>query len=673
MIPGLNHNIRYRDRVFHVQTEDSGLIRRQLTTHVFLEGSVIAHERTTYAEALASLADETLRNAEIRKLMQGQHRTLLRRLVDGAYDEVLVRLGVIQPSRAPSRVPAPPPPAPPPLPRPSAPPPLPQRTSGLPPPPRLSTLPPPPALGSHPPSVRPSHLPPPPPLSMPPLPRAMDRAHPETRARPPHPAAHPPQDPRSVPRPDPTARLEFAQTIRDLPVEQARATMEAARAPRTRVDPPRPPEESATTPEASRPSGLSKPAARPLRPPPSDPALRPAPPPSSSPQRPPPVAPSRDRAAAERYGRTLVDAPPLLPPELAASVRRTSAPPPPEVPTVRGPRPVITDRPADPPRGTPEPPIDLENDTLLDMESPFLQPPPAVPRPRSGSSSLIADLDRFEAGQRPPPRPSVPTASPPPLDRSTVPTLREGSATSRKPPRPPERPRQAMLEDPTMDPGFLPGPPPVDEEVLDVLDVADVISELDDDTLDQETDPGRSLPPWRAHARKGAARREAPPVSADRLAPYPTPSSPPLAGAAWLDAGELGGPPAASARGEPGPRPWAEEGRPPREPSRTRGVSRGAPPPTFGSGTTPPPDTDSGVWRTPEGSSPPPAARAWPSTDTDLDQLSPLDPAPMSLPPDTQKPTREPRGRSTAGSPIRADERSLDDIILGYLTHKKKP
>ena len=58
MIPGLNHNIRYREMVFHVQTEDSGLSRCQLTTHIFYEGSVIAHERTPYAPAILELIDD---------------------------------------------------------------------------------------------------------------------------------------------------------------------------------------------------------------------------------------------------------------------------------------------------------------------------------------------------------------------------------------------------------------------------------------------------------------------------------------------------------------------------------------------------------------------------------------------------------------------------------------
>src|SRR5689334_11127551 len=52
MLPGYNHNIRYKDKVFHVQTEDNGLDAPNLVTQVFLGGQIVAIERASYGDIL---------------------------------------------------------------------------------------------------------------------------------------------------------------------------------------------------------------------------------------------------------------------------------------------------------------------------------------------------------------------------------------------------------------------------------------------------------------------------------------------------------------------------------------------------------------------------------------------------------------------------------------------
>lgn len=83
MVTGFNHDVRHRGRVFHVQTEDSGPDAAQLTTHLFLDGAVLASARSSYAE-LRGAADLA---AQVRRLMEEQHKALLRRLVAGEFDE----------------------------------------------------------------------------------------------------------------------------------------------------------------------------------------------------------------------------------------------------------------------------------------------------------------------------------------------------------------------------------------------------------------------------------------------------------------------------------------------------------------------------------------------------------------------------------------------------------
>jgi hypothetical protein len=90
MLPGLNHNIRYRELVLHVQTEDSGQPRATLTTHVFHGGTVVAHEQSSYAANLEAKSADV-----VRKLMQEQHRRTLKQVTGGHYDAVLRSRGIL--------------------------------------------------------------------------------------------------------------------------------------------------------------------------------------------------------------------------------------------------------------------------------------------------------------------------------------------------------------------------------------------------------------------------------------------------------------------------------------------------------------------------------------------------------------------------------------------------
>ncbi|HET7752345.1 MAG TPA: hypothetical protein VFK85_00430 [Anaeromyxobacteraceae bacterium] len=82
MIPGYNHNVRHRGSVYHVQTEDSGLQNPVVATHLFLGGNVLATRRTSYSE----LAGRPDAEGRIRKLMQEQHKEMLRQLIRGVFD-----------------------------------------------------------------------------------------------------------------------------------------------------------------------------------------------------------------------------------------------------------------------------------------------------------------------------------------------------------------------------------------------------------------------------------------------------------------------------------------------------------------------------------------------------------------------------------------------------------
>src|SRR5512134_3905382 len=52
MLSGFNHNIRYRGKVYHVQTEDGGKGNPQIITHAFQGGEILDSVRTSYTDLL---------------------------------------------------------------------------------------------------------------------------------------------------------------------------------------------------------------------------------------------------------------------------------------------------------------------------------------------------------------------------------------------------------------------------------------------------------------------------------------------------------------------------------------------------------------------------------------------------------------------------------------------
>ena len=83
---GFNNNIKFKGQVFHVQTEDSGLDKPHIITHLFADGGrVIKSHKRSYADAV-DRPDVAL---YVRSLMKGQHLEMAMLLRDGAFDEVL--------------------------------------------------------------------------------------------------------------------------------------------------------------------------------------------------------------------------------------------------------------------------------------------------------------------------------------------------------------------------------------------------------------------------------------------------------------------------------------------------------------------------------------------------------------------------------------------------------
>jgi hypothetical protein len=83
-LTGFNHNIKHKGKVYHVQTEDSGVANPHIVTHLFVGGNILASKRNSYAENVTA---ENLSEV-VRELMEKQHKEMLRNLINGAYDHL---------------------------------------------------------------------------------------------------------------------------------------------------------------------------------------------------------------------------------------------------------------------------------------------------------------------------------------------------------------------------------------------------------------------------------------------------------------------------------------------------------------------------------------------------------------------------------------------------------
>lgn len=86
MIPGYNHNVKYKDKVYHVQTEDSGVANPHVITHLFVGGNIVESRKTSYAHLVsnAQLGDQLV------EIMQAQHKGMLKDLIGGKFDSKIL-------------------------------------------------------------------------------------------------------------------------------------------------------------------------------------------------------------------------------------------------------------------------------------------------------------------------------------------------------------------------------------------------------------------------------------------------------------------------------------------------------------------------------------------------------------------------------------------------------
>jgi hypothetical protein len=83
---GFNNNVRHRGRIFHIQTEDSGVKFPRIVTHLFADGGrIVKTIRTDYSEHL----EKPDRAAVVRGMMKEQHKAMFAALRAGDMDALL--------------------------------------------------------------------------------------------------------------------------------------------------------------------------------------------------------------------------------------------------------------------------------------------------------------------------------------------------------------------------------------------------------------------------------------------------------------------------------------------------------------------------------------------------------------------------------------------------------
>ncbi len=83
---GYNNNVRHRGRIFHIQTEDSGVNSPRIMTHLFADGGrIVKSTRTDYSEHLER-SDMVL---VVKEMMKEQHKAMFVALRSGELDETI--------------------------------------------------------------------------------------------------------------------------------------------------------------------------------------------------------------------------------------------------------------------------------------------------------------------------------------------------------------------------------------------------------------------------------------------------------------------------------------------------------------------------------------------------------------------------------------------------------
>lgn len=79
MISGMNSEMEYQGKIYHVQTEDGGRNNPVITTQLFFKGAIVVTQKTNYADIIKAEYLESI----VKDLMKQQHSLMIKELLSG--------------------------------------------------------------------------------------------------------------------------------------------------------------------------------------------------------------------------------------------------------------------------------------------------------------------------------------------------------------------------------------------------------------------------------------------------------------------------------------------------------------------------------------------------------------------------------------------------------------
>jgi len=81
MLVGYNTNISYKEKGYHIQTEDNGQSNPVIVTLLYSKGAILASKKTSYAHIVA----EPDYKDKVREIMKDQHKGMIKELLAGKH------------------------------------------------------------------------------------------------------------------------------------------------------------------------------------------------------------------------------------------------------------------------------------------------------------------------------------------------------------------------------------------------------------------------------------------------------------------------------------------------------------------------------------------------------------------------------------------------------------
>lgn len=81
MLTGFNTNVPYKEKTYHVQTEDSGEASATVTTLLYYQGAILARRTFSYAE----MKSQAEWRKEVHAMMKKQHIGMIKELLAGEH------------------------------------------------------------------------------------------------------------------------------------------------------------------------------------------------------------------------------------------------------------------------------------------------------------------------------------------------------------------------------------------------------------------------------------------------------------------------------------------------------------------------------------------------------------------------------------------------------------